>query len=407
MPLRNAVRALRSGDRDAALRLLRQSQVDRPDLAPAEILLANLYVTEGQPDQARQVLEESAVLYPEDPEPHLMFADLAWRQRHITDACVQYQRALELAADFNGSPARQAKLKVWALAGLGSVAEARGQLETAGELYRELLKLDPRHPQARFRMGHVLFGLGQVDEAVEQFRAAREFHDSAPMAELTVAGLYQQAGDLTQVEPWIQRAVDAAPKDVVPLIAMARFQLDVRHDAEEAGAFVERAVQVAPKAREPQLLRGEVAWRLGKLAEAEKILEKMVLQAPDDLAANIALTGVLAEQDDPNRRRRAEELALLTAADNPQSADAAATLGWVEFQLGKFAQAEQQLRAAVQMPGASRDAKYYLARVLYRRGQIAAAQQMLREVLAANGPFVHLREARAWRLEVDGSPAKP
>lgn len=400
--LQAATRAARQGDSQAALQTLRKAIKDQPELGLAEVMLAGIYLAGGSTQQARQMLEEAAVLYPADPEPHLLFADLAWRERRLTDASVQYERGRELAGDYNGPADRKRKMQVWALAGMGSVAETRGQNEQAQALFNELLEIDPNYALGRYRLGNILFLLGQPEQALEELQAASELSPTLPQPELTLAGLCQRSGDLEQTEQWLQRAIDSSSQDVKPLVAMARFQLEVKNDADSAAEFVARSEKVAPEATEPYLLAALVAWQQGKLVDAEGILEQLAIRVPNEPVVTNYLACVLAEQGDPDRRRRAEKLSLITQSVNPQSPETAAAVGWVAYQRGKFNVAEKQLRAASQQQPVSRDTKYYLARTLYRGGQLVAAQNLLADALNSDGLFVHLRQAREWQQQLAG-----
>jgi Tfp pilus assembly protein PilF len=94
----------------------------------------------------------------------------------------------------------------------------------------------------------------------------------------------------------------------------------------------------------------------------------------------------------------------LAAATDSPSVETVATLGWVAYHLGKLDQAEQQLQRVIATAVVGRDTSYYFARTMFRRGQIAKAQRALQQALAAEGLFIHLREAQKWQKEL-GAPA--
>jgi tetratricopeptide (TPR) repeat protein len=402
-PGKAAIAAFRQGDMATVLRWLEKAREEHPELPPAEIMLANMFFSDEQLDKGREVLEQAAVKYPTDPEPHLIFGELAFRQGRWSDAQVQYERGGQLTNSFSSSAERKRQLKIRAIAGLANVAEARRQFDTAEKMYSALLKLEPKHPQAHFRLGNVLFAVGRPDDALVEFRAAADLVEAAPSPALTLAELYRQAGNISEAERWIKQAIEEAPDDVVSVLTMARWQLEARNDPEAAAKALDRAAQLDRESSDVRLLRGVIAWCQGDRVRAEQMFEAIVLQQPGNAIANCYLAAVLAEQEDADRRQRAWELAQLTAATNPRAVETTATLGWVAYHLGKFEQAEQQLQHVSAAAGAGRDTKYYLARTMFRRGQIAKAQQALQEALSTNGLFIHLREARQWQQEL-GEP---
>jgi Tfp pilus assembly protein PilF len=116
--VQEALAAFRQGDLETTLNRLRQAQHEHPELPPAEVMLANMYYSHDELQKGRQALEQAAVEHPTDPEPHLIFGDLAWREQRWSDAQVQYERGGKLTASFTGSTQRKQQLKVRALAGL-------------------------------------------------------------------------------------------------------------------------------------------------------------------------------------------------------------------------------------------------------------------------------------------------
>src|SRR5262245_30194308 len=90
--VRRAIAAFQRGDQDGALRWLKRAQKEHPDLAPAEIMLANMYFSNEQFAKGRELLEQATTMHPTDPEPHLIFGDLAWREQRLSDAQLQYER---------------------------------------------------------------------------------------------------------------------------------------------------------------------------------------------------------------------------------------------------------------------------------------------------------------------------
>ena len=398
-----AIAAFHKGDLEGTLRWLQRAQEEHKELAPAKVMLANIYFSNEQPAKGREALEQAVVMHPADPEPHLIFGDLAWRERRLSDAQVQYERGGQLTSKFTGSPERKRQLEIRALAGLGNVAEARGQIQAAHKYFSALIALEPKHPHAHYRLGVVLFSQGRPDEALAEFREAAKLLETAPSAPLTLADLYTRAGDAEKGQRWIEQAIDESPKDIRPLLAMARWQLEFRNDPQVAAEVVDRAAKLDSESSEVRFFRGLIAWCQGDHTQAEKMFESIVLAEPGNATANCYLAAVLAEQNDADRRRRAWEVAQLAAATNARAVDTAATLGWVAYHRGELEQAEQQLQLATSAGGVTRDTNYYLARTMFRRGQIAKAQQALRQALAAEGLFIHLREAREWQKEL-GEP---
>lgn len=397
---RAAIEAIRSGDSAAALEILRREHDDETNGQPALVQLADLLRTEGQSEASRMTLEEAVVLHPHDPEAHLALADLAWRQRRLSDADLQYRHARKLIDEMGAEAPRRTRLLVWALAGLGSVAEARGQLDAARQSFEELLTLEAAHPQTRFRLASIAFASHDPDTAYAHLREMQPGQAQPAAAEMAMADLYKRAGDLDRAEQWLHRAAEAAPDAVAPQLALAQLLLDSRNNLAAAAEHIAAARELEPDATQPQMFAALAAWSRGELAAAEEILEPLAVRAPDDAVLSAYLASVLAERGGEQRTKRALELAALNASSHPESAAAMAAYGWAAYATGQTALARRQLNAAVQADGSDRDARYYLAKVLYRSGQANAARQQLQAALGGAGRFVHLGEARTWGREL-------
>ncbi|MCA9264325.1 MAG: tetratricopeptide repeat protein [Planctomycetales bacterium] len=405
--LERALRSFHEGNEDETLRWLLKAQESNPDLAPAEVMLATMYLTNDRAAAGRQVLERAVLQHPLDPEPHLIFGDLGWQERRVSDAFLQYQRGYELAKDFAGSADRKRQLQVRALAGLGTIAETRRQHDQAVKYFEQLVSINPEHSQAHFRLGNLLFALGRPNEALVQFEAAAQTSTDAPDPRLTLAQLYQQHGNTEETSRWLQQAIDQTPNSPTPRLAMARWLLQIANDETEATAHLDGAEQVGASAADVGLLRGLIAWKQGDLTRAEKHLEPVAIADPQNTPANCSLASVLAEQAGEDQQKRAWELIQLVAAKSPQSADIITTAGWVAYRIGQWDIAEQNLRRAAEISPRDRDVHYYLARSLYRHGHIADARQHLEQALKLPGLFIHESSARQFLRELDRDGGSP
>jgi len=111
------------------------------------------------------------------------------------------------------------------------------------------------------------------------------------------------------------------------------------------------------------------------------------------------LAVVLAEQSVQSKRDRALQLAEVNARQYSRDPEALATLGWVNYRMGKQQEAERLLRAAMSSGQVRADTAYYFARVLTERGnpdESAQARKVLRSAIEKPGIFVLRGEAERW-----------
>jgi Tfp pilus assembly protein PilF len=400
--LQRAIEAFRQGQFEAAQEWLKKARQKQPGLAPAPVMLANMHFSEDQPVAGRSLLEQAAAEFPDDPEPPLIFGDLAWRERRLSDAQAQYLRGQQLLESFSGDETRKRQLRVRATMGLANVAEARGQFRLAGQLFSQVIAIEPKHGNAHFRLGNVLFALDRPQQALAEFKSAKELSDAAPTPNLALALLYHQSGQLDVAEKWFQRAIAEAPTDDEPRAAMARWQLEARGNLPTAERHAQDAARLDPESIEAPLILGIVAMCRGSHAQAEQFFAAVLKKSPGHFVASNQLAVALVEQGDADRRRQAQELAHVLAQSYPHNSQAAATLGWVAFQVGDLDEAEKQLGRAISAGSVSRDAAYYYARLLFKRGEIAKSKTFLQQALDGSGLFTHHEQARDWQKQFLG-----
>jgi Tfp pilus assembly protein PilF len=183
---------------------------------------------------------------------------------------------------------------------------------------------------------------------------------------------------------------------------MAKWQLEVRGDLPTAERHAQDAARLDPESFEAPLVLGIVAMCRGRHAQAEQFFAAVLKKSPGHIVASNQMAVALVEQRDADRRRQAQELAHVLAQTYPNNSQAAATLGWVAFQVGDLVEAEKQLGRAISASSVSRDAAYYYARLLYKRGEIAKSKTFLQQALDGGGLFTHHQQARDWQKQFLG-----
>ncbi|MFO0910512.1 MAG: tetratricopeptide repeat protein [Isosphaeraceae bacterium] len=118
--------ALGRGDEAGCLAALEAALKAHPELPPAQLMLANLYLSNNQAVKGRAALERAAAALPDDPGVSLVCANLALAEGRLADAWVHYERALGLKAPEAWPLVRSQNLQAQCHAGMTSIAERRG-----------------------------------------------------------------------------------------------------------------------------------------------------------------------------------------------------------------------------------------------------------------------------------------
>jgi tetratricopeptide (TPR) repeat protein len=109
---------------------------------------------------------------------------------------------------------------------------------------------------------------------------------------------------------------------------------------------------------------------------------------------------VLAESKDPEKRKRALDLAKINAGLSPNNAETASTLGWVLYRLGYKNEAGQVLDNVIKSGAISADSAYYVAYILDEQDRNKEALQILENALEQPQPFANRNNAETLRNKV-------
>jgi tetratricopeptide (TPR) repeat protein len=174
-----------------------------------------------------------------------------------------FYQALEL--DGRNIPARLA---------LATIYEKSAQPESAIKSLRELLKLDPDHSEARFRLAMNLKRMGDKADAKKTLNALVAANDSswvAPLVYQELARLYAEGEDWADAEKILRAGLGRYP-DHVRLHLELSSVLDRRGSFGEAKTLMQKVVALPPGSGDPErLLYNSV--RPETFLEARTILE--------------------------------------------------------------------------------------------------------------------------------------
>ena len=386
----NAITRFGDRDIDGCRAILERARNNNPKLPPPGVMMAMLWLNVNQLLPARAELEQTVAKFPSDPEPYLMLADLAFQDRRVTDSAVLFDRATQLTAAFDENPKRKRDFEIRCHAGTAAVAEARQQWETAQKFLKSWIGLDPDNAGAHFRLGNVLFRIGDEKAALAEFQEARKLDAKALQPELALARLYDEDRKKDVAKKWIELALKAAPQDPGVLLAAAQWYQG-QSDLETAKGITEKVLAQDAKSLDGKIVRGVIARVARDYATAEKFFTEAHVQSPGNFAASNSLALVLIESESKESQQRAVEMAEANAAryreNSPQQVNALTTLAWVYYKLGRREDAEKILDQIARNNALTSDGAYYAAKLLADRGEKDRARKILEEVLTNEAVF--------------------
>lgn len=408
-------------------------------IPPARVLLARLLAAANRLDLARMQLELAAAERDEKsgepiehPEVYLTLGRLALAEGRLTDAWLEFTKALDLAVNkgnSDGSPPPATLLRE-IYAGFTTVYEQRGDwklAKSAAEKWVANAGADDL-PQAELRFGRAFFFLDPKapDEktAEEHFKTAYDaekgkkgIEESARVIDhpkVSLAALCaQKAGNDPKSKDyttWFEKAktyLDDAVKDAANETPVQQAKIHAAYsnlyrsanDMDAAQREADAAAKLDPTSDALKQLKAVIAMNQKDFKAAEEGFRDLYQKSPSNFFASNGLALALVGGGKKAQLREATELAEMNArAFGQKSAEAWATLGWVYFNDDRINEAAQVLQQAVQgaQGQASPDTAYYLAQVMAATGKLNEAVQLLQGAVGSQGNFNYREEAKEW-----------
>lgn len=290
---------------------------------------------------------------------------------------------------------------------LGDAAAARQDIERA-------IRQRPDFPDAQFNLAKVMTALGRHGAAADAYRAVIRRQPDKLDAHYNLAQALAAGGDFAGAVASYRRALEIDPKaaQVWSMLGNAQRQLG---DREQAVAAYRRAIELDPRNPIPHNNLSVALREVGQLAAAAEAARCAVARRADFADGHLNLGTALADQGDLAGAIGAYRRGLEIAPDNPllhdnfamvlrdagdldaaeaasrrslalqpDSATALANLGTTLRAGGRLAEAGAVFDRAVALDPSSTAARLGCATVLIDRGRLAAAEKVIRAALESD-----------------------
>lgn len=354
--------ALHADNAELALSEVERSLVLRPGWADAIVLRAAVHMKLEQPQQARHELEAAIAAQPGNIDLRLALARLLLDLRDLSAAGVQFREVVRRKPDH--ADARFS---------LGLLAVEQKQYKQAEGHFRKLLASGQREQEARYYLGRVAELRDDKQGALDWYATITE-GDYWLEAQIRTVDLQADLGDLPGARRHLQSLRLQDPRLAVRLYLVEGEILIRAGELAEAMRLYNDVLAEAPDNHEVLYARALLAERLGESALAERDLRRIVDADPDNFHALNALGYTLADRNE----RLEEALALIEKALTlaPDEAAIVDSMGWVQYRLGRLDAAVEHLQRAYTLSGEDPEVAAHLGEVLWVQGRHAEARRV-------------------------------
>ena len=347
-----AVELARTRSAREGLKILERFLADHPRAQEARLRYAQGLLATGRPGEAAEVFDTLAERHPESAEVFNGLGLSRFHQKAWEGARVAFRRVLELDPGNNA-----------ALFHLGRVAEEKGEIEAAVDLYSRVgggRFLE----RARMREAVLAVRTGELQRALRLVRGMRSYHPQEPEYYRLEARILSEMEQLRAAEQVASQGLQRNPGNV-PLLYTRAVIRDEQGNFAGMEADIRRVIKQDPEdARAYNFLGYSLADRGVRLKEALSLLEKANRLAPDQ--------GYITD-----------------------------SLGWVHYRLGNLEKAERLLRRARELSKEDAEILSHLGEVLAAQGRREEARGIWREALDRADPDSELARRLQRRLRGD------
>jgi len=314
---------LRLEQRERACQELVRTTELRPGDGRARMELATLLIQLRRFDQARDQANLLLKARPDDPGVHALASSLFAAQDKIPDAIAEMQRSIALAPGHWES-----------YLSVGLLQLKGGDQASAEASFKKVIELNPRAMQARLVLGSYYQSQKDFLDAEKQFRDAEALDPSAIDPRKALAGLYLAEGKKPDAEQVLLQARRDLPHNPDAFLALSNFyfmngevdksvaeyrllyqerpedlrvkkkyvQLLIQADRlDDARKVTGEMLRTNPKDDDALVYRSQLEISAGDPADAQRTLQAVVANSPDNIQAHYALGVALQKQGNPER----------------------------------------------------------------------------------------------------------
>jgi predicted Zn-dependent protease len=343
-----------------------------------QIERAAALISTNRISEAEQQLDKLLKSSPDDPLALNLLGTVRAQQGRLDEAETLFAHALRVDREFAGAHMNLAYLYLL----------KRAPEKTVTEL-REVHRIVPDDADTTYKLAHLLFSLGHLDECIAFIIEVRGTSQPTPALLAVLGDAHLQKGETGKAEESYRQVLAAQDTNADALLGMA-LVAQSKGDAQSASIYLTRARPLS--AGSPELLYryAVVALKSQLFDDAKSALERAVQLNPGEPAYLIALGAVWLKKPDLFESERVFRRALELKPDNPQ---AQMYLGYILLKQKKYQEAREWLEKSTGKDTAAPETFYYLGVIAQEQGEDERAAGLFENAIRLQPSFANAHVA--------------
>jgi tetratricopeptide (TPR) repeat protein len=359
-----------------------------PKQAEPQLQISELYFRMGDLANARAALDKAKELEPEAIETRYWESKVLQAEGRPREAIQTLRQVLD-ATKRPTYGAQQRNARGGLLQELAILHSSLEQTNEAVGVYREMIDLNANDaPRVTGAIIDTYRGGKKFDDAQKEAEAAIKKYPNEPVVRVAKASLDADLGRVDAAAADIRKLLNGGPADRDLYISLAGIYEKGRK-WDETAQVLESAEKLSMDDRarcDIWFMRGAMFEKMKDIPKAESEFRKCLNVFPDNAHVLNYLGYMLADRN--QRLPEALEMIQKAVKGDPGNGAFLDSLGWVYYRLGRFTDAEMQIRKAVEISPGDPTMHDHFADVLVQQSKlreaIAAWEESLRQWQASS-----------------------
>ncbi len=258
--------------------LLKTSVKDNPKDTSLRLELARFYFGTNNRDSLIALLNQMKANLKDFPEAYMQAGDFFLRVNQFDEAIRQYEEGVQ----------KDPKQKNTYLKHEIEAYVRQNKLDLARAKNDEILKSDPKDPEARGLKATFLLDKGEVTQAMTELQSVVTAKPNNFVARFNLGRAHFARGEYEQARQEFDKAIELRPDYLPARLAQTQVAL-LRGDFDSAVRYSDEILRVNPNNVQGRVMKAAAFQRLNKFAEARALLTPVIEKNPTQVEALLEL----------------------------------------------------------------------------------------------------------------------